>query len=395
MKKIHALFALVLAFSLNVMAQTPQRINYQAVVRNSSGVPVTNQAVSLRFSVLDGSSSGTTQYMESQSTTTNAYGQANVQIGSGTPLAGTFSGITWSSASKFLKVDADITGGSTYTNLGTVELISVPYALNAQSSNDNRWTLSGADITSNNTGNIGIGGAPNAGAKLDISATNKGVLIPRITLANRPSSPVEGLLIYQTDNTPGFYYYTAGTWRRVANTADVANTGTIIPFASGLPVTMTTIVGGLVGTTGLVGFGNSASGVSLAGGTLDLTGAAGTLLNFAFVSPRAGTISSIAAQFSATTALSLIGSSVTVNAQLYTAPSGSNSFSAVPGASVNLAPALSGVISIGTTSSGLATGLSIPVVAGNRYILVFSATAAGITLVNTVVGYASGGLNIN
>jgi len=395
MRKLYILAALCLAFSMNLLAQTPQRINYQAVVRNSTGNPVTNQAVSLRFSILDGSPSGTAQYVETQSSTTNGFGLANVQIGNGTPVTGTFSAVTWNTGSKYLKVDADITGGTTYTTLATLELVSVPYALNAQTSNDNRWTLNAGNITNNNTGNVGIGGTPNAAAQLEVAATNKGVLIPRITQANRPAAPVAGLLIYQTDNTPGFYYYTGSAWIRIMNTSDAGTTGSIIPFASGTPVTVTTIAGGLVGTTALLGFGNSVSGVSLAGGTIDLTGAGGTLLNFSFVSPRSGTITSISGQFSNTAALSLLGSSITITGQLYSAPSGSNTFTAVPGALVTMAPTLTGILAIGTTSTGLTTGLSIPVTAGTRYLMVYSATATGLTLVNTVVGYASAGVNIN
>jgi BclB C-terminal domain-containing protein len=396
MRKFTCLLAALWILSHAAIAQqAPQRINYQAVIRNATGVPVVNQNVSLRFSIQDVSAGGTTLYSETQSVTTNAFGLANVQLGSGTPVTGTFNTISWGSASKFLKIEADITGGTTYTDLATVEMISVPYALNAQSSNDNRWVLSGANINNNNTGNVGIGGAPNTDAKLDISATNKGILIPRITQANRPASPADGLLIYQTDNTPGFYYYNSGSWKRMANNNDLVSGGNIIPYASGSPIVLTTIAGGLTGTTSLVGFGNSATGVSLVGSNVDLTGAGGTLLNFSFVAPRSGTLTSMAAQFSTTAALALIGTSITINAQLYSATAGSNLFSPVPGASVVLTPSLTGVVTIGTTATGTTTGLSIPVTAGNRYLLVYSATATGITLVNTVSGYASAGVNIN
>lgn len=395
MRKFTCLFVMVCAIAMSAWAQAPQKINYQAVVRNAAGVPVTNQNVSLRFSVLDGSSSGTTVYSETQSVTTNTFGLANVQIGAGTPVSGTFAAINWGAASKFLKVEADITGGSTYAVLATLEMVSVPYAMNAQTSNDNRWTLATNDITSNNTGNVGIGGAPNANAKLDISSTNKGILIPRITQANRPAAPTDGLMIYQTDNTPGFYYYNSGSWKRIVNNTEIASSGSIIPFASGLPVTLTTLLGGLTGTSGLIGFGNSVSGVSLVGSTIDLTGAGGTLLNFSFVAPRSGTITSMSAHFSTTLALSLLGTSLNITAQLYSAPAGSNSFNPVPGASVNLAPALTGVIAIGAISTGTTTGLSVPVVAGTRYMLVYSASATGLSLLNTIAGYASAGININ
>lgn len=63
---------------------------------------------------------------------------------------------------------------------------------------------------------VGIGTAtPHASAQLEISAANKGLLIPRVTQANRPASPTTGLLIYQTDNTPGFYYYDGISWKQL------------------------------------------------------------------------------------------------------------------------------------------------------------------------------------
>ncbi|MCP1426667.1 BclB C-terminal domain-containing protein [Paenibacillus xylanexedens] len=171
--------------------------------------------------------------------------------------------------------------------------------------------------------------------------------------------------------------------------------GAIIPFASGGPAILTTILGGLVGTTSLIGFGSSATGVSILGGTIDLTGTiVGPLINFAFSVPRDGVITSIAAYFSTTAALALVGSTVTITAQLFSSPTPNNAFTAVPGAVVTLAPPLTGIIALGSISNGITTGLAIPVTAQTRLLLVFSATAAGLSLVNTVVGYASGGVNI-
>lgn len=171
--------------------------------------------------------------------------------------------------------------------------------------------------------------------------------------------------------------------------------GAIIPFASGGPAILTTVLGGLVGTTSLIGFGSSATGVSILGGTIDLTGTiVGPLINFAFSVPRDGVITSIAAYFSTTAALALVGSTVTITAQLFSSPTPDNAFTAVPGAVVTLAPPLTGIIALGSISNGITTGLTIPVTAQTRLLLVFSATATGLSLVNTVVGYASGGVNI-
>ncbi|WP_394927640.1 exosporium glycoprotein BclB-related protein, partial [uncultured Robinsoniella sp.] len=170
--------------------------------------------------------------------------------------------------------------------------------------------------------------------------------------------------------------------------------GAIIPFSSGIPITMTTIAGGLVGIPSLIGFGASAPSVGILGATIDLTNAAGTLTNFAFSVPRAGTITALSAYFSTTLALTLIGSTVTIQAQMYQSTTPNNIFSPIPGAIVTLAPALTGLISIGNISNGITTGLNIAVTAQTRLLLVFSASATGVTLVNSVVGYASAGLSI-
>jgi BclB C-terminal domain-containing protein len=159
---------------------------------------------------------------------------------------------------------------------------------------------------------------------------------------------------------------------------------------------MTTIAGGLIGTSSIVGFGSSATGIDLAGGTIDLTGTAlGPIINFAFSMPRDGVVTALSAYFSATVALALVGSTITITAQLFSSTTPDNTFTAIPGAVVTLAPPLTGTVALGTISSGILTGLSIPVTAETRLLLVFSATAAGLSLLNTVTGYVSGGLSIS
>ena len=168
--------------------------------------------------------------------------------------------------------------------------------------------------------------------------------------------------------------------------------GAIIPFASGTPVVMTTVLDALVGTTSILGFGSSTTGVSIAGGLIDIT----AIDNMAFSVPRDGIITSIAAFFSTSLALSLVGSTVTITAQLYESTTPDNTFIPVPGASVTLAPHLTGIVGIGTTSNGITTGLSIPVAAETRLIIVFSAeVTAGIDIATVITGYASAGLSID
>lgn len=405
MKRTITLFVLcLLVFS--AFAQTPQKINYQTVIRNSTGQPVANQAVGLRLTVQNGPV-GAPIYTETQLPTTNPFGIVNLQIGTGTVVTGVFSSIPWSTGNKYLKIEADVAGGSAYVLVGTVELVSVPYALNASTattSSDNHWTASGANIQNNNSGSVGIGAGtgtfPATDAILDISSTDKGILIPRVASAAAITPTSDGLLVYQTGGTKGFYFSKGTTWTKLADPSDIpapatsVNGGAIIPFSSGLPVALTTIAGGLAGTPSFIGFGSSAPGTSVLGSTIDLTGAAGTLLNFAFSMPRNGTIKSMSAYFSTTAALSLIGSTVTITAQLYSSSTPNNSFSPVPGASVTLSPGLTGIIALGNRSNGIITGLNIPVTAETRFLMVFSSSSTGLSMINTIAGYASAGLSI-
>lgn len=158
---------------------------------------------------------------------------------------------------------------------------------------------------------------------------------------------------------------------------------------------LTTIAGGLVGTNGFIGSGSSAPGVTIVGNQIDLTNPAGTLTNFAFSMPRSGVLTGISAYFSTTVALSIIGSTVTISATLFQSTTPNNTFSAIPGAVVTLTPPLTGLISIGSISSGTITGLNIPITNQTRLLLVFTATATGLSLVNTVAGYASAGIAIS
>ena len=161
---------------------------------------------------------------------------------------------------------------------------------------------------------------------------------------------------------------------------------------------MTTVLGGLAGTAGLVGFGSSASNVTLQPGpAIDLTGTIfGPILDFAFSVPVDGTITSISAFYSETIGINLLGTTITITAQLYSAPANSNSFTPVPGASVTLVPPLTGIVPLGFISNGINSPIAIPVTATTRLMMVFSASATGTSiLANTVVGYASAGISIN
>jgi len=128
MKKIF--FTILLAFGcISIYAQTPEGFCYHAIVRNSTGDVITDQSVSFRFGILKGSTAGTVVYGEKHDILTDSYGSVSLVIGSGTDKAGDFASISWGNDSYFLKVELDTTGGNSYVEMGTTQLLSVPYAL--------------------------------------------------------------------------------------------------------------------------------------------------------------------------------------------------------------------------------------------------------------------------
>ncbi len=146
MKKIFIILAAVL-FTVNVFAQTPEKMSYQSVIRNSENNLVVNTQVGIQVSILQGSVDGTAIYVETQMPTTNANGLASIEIGNGTVVNGDFSSIDWSNNSYFIKTETDPTGGSNYTITGVSQLLSVPYALHAKTAE----SVANIDITGNET----------------------------------------------------------------------------------------------------------------------------------------------------------------------------------------------------------------------------------------------------
>ena len=121
------LFALI--FVSICSAQIPQMFNYQAVVRNAENGLIANQEVGFKMSILEGSADGSPVYVETHAVTTNGVGLADLVIGDGSVVNGTFTGIPWGDNTFFLKVEVDPAGGSSYGHIGTSQLTSVPYAL--------------------------------------------------------------------------------------------------------------------------------------------------------------------------------------------------------------------------------------------------------------------------
>jgi hypothetical protein len=146
MKKTLLQIALFLLVGIAAKAQAPQALNYQGVARNISGAPLVSTAIGLRLSIHDGSPTGTVVYKESQTPTTNTFGLYTVSVGNGTVLTGTFNTINWGSGDKYLEVEIDPAGGTSYTSAGTNQLLSVPYAMYANTANS-AGGPAGGDLT--------------------------------------------------------------------------------------------------------------------------------------------------------------------------------------------------------------------------------------------------------
>jgi hypothetical protein len=133
MKKIQFLvFALLFPMAGFSQNPVPKAINYQAIARNASGSVYVNQTLGVRISILVGGPSGVVQYSERHTATTSSFGLFNLKIGSGVPLVNTFADISWNTANQYVKVEIDPAGGTSYVDLGSSELLSVPYALYAE-----------------------------------------------------------------------------------------------------------------------------------------------------------------------------------------------------------------------------------------------------------------------
>lgn len=268
MKKLQliALFS-VMAFALN--AQVPQGINYQAAVRNSSGQALVSAAVTMRFGIYSGAGATLKVYEETQSLTTNAAGIANCIIGKGTVLTGTFNTIAWGSDQFHLKVE--VNSGSGFVDMGTQQLISVPYALHAGSVastatispsqitaggattnqglvwNGTAWTPT-SQITGITAGNGLTGGGTSGNVTLDAKNNS----------AMWNANQIQGIAVTSGATTGQILKYNGTTWAAVNELITAAGTG--VTISSGTINTPWTIAGNHIykNNTGNVGIGATA-----------------------------------------------------------------------------------------------------------------------------------------
>jgi hypothetical protein len=164
MKKILSILFSIL--SLTVIAQVPQGVGYQGVATDANGIELVNQAISIRASVLSASANGTIEWEETHATSTDTFGLFTLTIGQGTSTGNgaqlSFSDISWGTNTHYLKIEMDITGGANYSFMGTNQMMSVPYALYAESANINYDSISNL-LSNDSTFLTNVGGGMGGG----------------------------------------------------------------------------------------------------------------------------------------------------------------------------------------------------------------------------------------
>jgi len=277
-KSAHLLIILLahLLINTSIFAQAPQKMSYQAVIRNSNDSLLISTLVGMRISLVQGTPTGTVVFSETQTATTNANGLVSLQIGMGTAVSGTFAGIDWASGPYYVKTETDLAGGTNYTIISSNEILSVPYALfsatgpqgdqgiqgatglltsgsaagNTPYWDGSQWVVNGINLY-NNGSNLGIGTTtPNASAITEMNSTTQGFLPPRMTTLQRDAiaSPATGLVIFNT-TTNCLNFFIGSGWNETCGTPN--STGTI----SALNCFGAT-------TSGTLYNGNTATGVS-------------------------------------------------------------------------------------------------------------------------------------
>jgi hypothetical protein len=149
MRKITLSIFAFIAIALTSFGQSPEGFKYQSVIRDATNAIIVNQAVGMQLTILQTSPTGTAVYTETFSTTSNAFGLVNLEIGTGT-TTDDFSAIDWANGPYFIETAIDVAGGTSYVVMGTSQLMSVPYALHSKTSGDafsgNYNDLTGAPV---------------------------------------------------------------------------------------------------------------------------------------------------------------------------------------------------------------------------------------------------------
>jgi len=177
----------------------PQGVGYQGVATDANGIELVNQAISIRASVLSGSATGTIEWEETHATTTDTFGLFTLTIGQGTNTTNgaqaNFADISWGTNTHFLKIEMDVTGGANYSFMGTNQMMSVPYALFAESANINYDSISNL-LSNDSTFITNVGGGIGGGCDFNYPDGLDGEPIIHDFVANGPYTVPAGKNLY-------------------------------------------------------------------------------------------------------------------------------------------------------------------------------------------------------
>lgn len=168
-------------FCISLVAQSPNLINYQSIMRDGNGNVLAEKNVALKFSILKGSENGTAVYTEQHLKQTNAFGLVNLKIGDGVS-SDDMSAIDWGSDEHYLKVELDPEAGSNYQLMGTSQIVSTPYALHAETVS----TLMDGSVTKNKIADEAIDSTKIKNIKRNISFNSAAIYeSPELSVINR------------------------------------------------------------------------------------------------------------------------------------------------------------------------------------------------------------------
>jgi hypothetical protein len=210
-----------LLLTLSSFAQAPEKMSYQAVIRDASNALVTNQQVGMQISILQGS---TAVYEETQTPTSNSNGLVSLEIGTGTVISGSFTAIDWSAGTYFIKTETDLAGVTNYTITGESQLLSVPYALYANTSSD-------TEAVAANTAKVGYTEAL-VSANTDVAANTAKVGITTDQASSITANTAK-VGMPATPETGQMNYWNGGAWVTVVTAS--TSEGATLQLISGVP----------------------------------------------------------------------------------------------------------------------------------------------------------------
>ena len=243
MKKLLFSLFFLLTFTA-LMAQVPQQISYQSVIRDGNNKVIGASTVGIKISLLQGSATGSAVYVETHRKTTNANGLVSLEIGTGTVLSGSFAGINWANGPYLIKTETDPTGGTNYGIAGIAPLNSVPYALYAANGTP------GPKGDKGDTGAQGIQGPTGAtgpagpsGATGIIAGANGGTGVANtdktITLGGNLTTFGGYSTTLTSTGTTSVTLPTTGTLSTLAGTETLSNKTLASPTFTGIPAAPT------------------------------------------------------------------------------------------------------------------------------------------------------------